>query len=89
MTRIRFKDERGPELEAEEARRQTADLRAQPGFRSFHVIRIDPREVVLVRIYDSQDELAAGLSHGFRPGLGELFADRPERLEGELLASVT
>jgi len=89
VTRIKFKDERGPELEAEEARVQAEELRAQPGFREFHVIRVAPSEVVLVRIYDSRDELAAGLSAGFRPHLGEQFAQRPERLEGELVATVS
>ena len=89
VTRIKFKDEQGPELEAEEARLQAAELRAQPGFKEFHVIRVAPTEVVLVRICKSRDELAAGLSRGFRPHLGEQFAERPERLEGDVLATVS
>lgn len=89
ITRIKFKDERGPELEADEARLQTDSLRAQTGFREFHVVRIARNEVVLVRIYDSRDDLAAGLSEGFRSHLGEQFAERPERSEGEVLVSVT
>lgn len=87
ITRLRFKTEDGPEMEAAEAQRQSAETAAQPGFRAFAVVRIGPTEAVFVRIYDTREELAAGFSKGFAPHLGDQFSAKPERVEGEVMIS--
>lgn len=87
VTRLRFKTEAGPEMEAAEARRQADETAAQTGFRAFAVVRIGPTEAIFIRIYDTRDDLAAGFSQGFAPHLGEQFSAKPERVEGEVLVS--
>ena len=87
ITRLRFKTEGGPAMEAAETRRQSDETAAQAGFRAFAVVRIGPTEALFVRIYDSREELAAGFSQGFAPHLGEQFASKPERVEGEVMVS--
>lgn len=87
ITRLRFKTEDGPEMEAAEARRQANETAAQKGFRSFVVVRIGPTEAMFIRVYDTREDLAAGFSQGFAPHLGEQFSAKPERVEGEVLVS--
>ena len=87
VTRLQFKTEEGPEMEAAEARRQADDTAAQTGFRAFVVVRIGPTEAMFIRVYDTREDLAAGFSQGFAPHLGEQFSAKPERVEGEVLVS--
>ena len=87
ITHLRFKTDEGPNMEAAEARKQSADTAAQHGFRAFALVRIGPSEAVFVRIYDTREDLAAGFSKGFAPHLGAEFAASPERVEGEVMVS--
>ena len=87
ITHLRFKTDEGPNMEAAEARKQSADTTAQHGFRAFALVRIGPTEAVFVRIYDTREDLAAGFSKGFAPHLGAQFAANPERVEGEVMVS--
>lgn len=87
VTRLRFKTEDGPDMEAAEARRQADEMEAQKGFRAFVVVRIGATEAMFIRVYDTREDLAAGFSQGFAPHLGEQFSAKPERVEGEVLVS--
>jgi heme-degrading monooxygenase HmoA len=87
VTRLRFKTEDGPDMEAAEARKQADEMEAQRGFRAFVVVRIGPTEAMFIRVYDTREDLAAGFSQGFAPHLGEQFSAKPERVEGEVLVS--
>lgn len=87
ITRLRFKTEEGPDLEAAEARRQADETTRQDGFRAFAVVRIGQTEAMFIRIYDTRENLAAGFSQGFSPHLGEQFSAKPERVEGEVMVS--
>ena len=87
VTRLRFKNEDGPGMEAAEAQRQADATAAQSGFRAFVVVRIGPTEAMFIRVYDTREDLAAGISQGFAPHLGEQFSAKPERVEGEVMVS--
>ena len=88
VTRIRFRDARGPEIEAEELARQKTDMQRQRGFRAFYAIRTAPDEIVLVRVYETRADLTAGFKQGLRPQLGAEFAERPERWMGQVVVSI-
>jgi heme-degrading monooxygenase HmoA len=87
VTRIRFRDARGPELELEELARQKDEMGRQPGFRAFYAIRTAPDEIILVRVYETRAELLAGLKQGRRRHLAEEFAEQPMRWIGEVVSA--
>ncbi len=63
-------------------------LRAQPGFRSYTVIRTGPREVVAVTRFESQARLEAALktiASLVRERVAPLAARAPERRAGPVL----
>lgn len=88
VTRLRFKSNRGPSMEAAELERQAALTVQQTGFRALVVVRIASTEAVVVRVYDNRASLGVALNQGWSPELGEEFAAKPERVEGEVLFSV-
>ncbi len=87
VTRIRFRDARGPELEAEELARQKDEMQRQPGFSAFYAIRTALDEIVLVRVYETRADLNAAFKQGLRPHLGDEFAEKPSRWTGEVLVA--
>jgi heme-degrading monooxygenase HmoA len=87
VTRIRFHDERGPELEAEELARQRDEMQRQAGFRAFYAIRTAPDEIFLVRVYETRADLLAGLKQGRRRQLAAEFAEPPTRWIGDVVSS--
>jgi hypothetical protein len=87
FSRLRFRGSNGPEIELREVRSQLEDTVAQEGFRALVLVRTAPDEVMILRMYDSRETLAAGFQRGFAPHLGNEFAAKPERHEGEVLVS--
>jgi hypothetical protein len=67
-------------------------LREQRGFRSYTAIRTGEREVVVVTVFDSQDQLEAALESVaglVRRRVTPLTAGAPERRHGEVLYHAT
>ena len=87
VTRIRFHDARGTDLELEELARQKDEMRRQPGCRAFYAIRTAPDEIILVRVYQTRAELLAGFKRGRRRHLAEEFTEIPMRWMGEVVSS--
>jgi heme-degrading monooxygenase HmoA len=74
------------------AQELAARLSAQPGFRSYTLIRTGEREVVAVTIFDSAGQLTAALEQAaglVRERIDPLAAGPPERRRGEVVYMVT
>jgi heme-degrading monooxygenase HmoA len=70
------------------ARAVAARLRAQPGFRSYTLIRTGEREVVAVTLFDTAEQLEAAvrsLADLVRERIAPLTVGEPERRRGEVL----
>jgi hypothetical protein len=85
---LRFRDSRGPVLEALELEKQRKEIEMQTGFRALYAIRASETEMLIVRIYDTDADLRAGFRQGIRPSLGDEFERRPQRWDGEVVVSV-
>jgi heme-degrading monooxygenase HmoA len=70
------------------ARELSAHLRAQPGFRSYTLIRTGEREAVAITVFDSEELLEQGLASAadlVRRRIDPLTAGPPERRSGPVL----
>lgn len=62
-------------------------MRDQPGFRSYTMVRGNPRELVVITVFDTRDQLeqaVAGLPETIRTNLSNLSAGPPDRHEGDV-----
>jgi len=81
-------NEQGSSTDDTAAREIGTELSRQPGFDSYTVIRSDEREIVVMTLFETRDELESAmhaLADFARQRLAPLQAGEPQRRRGDVL----
>lgn len=89
VTRVFFKDAKGPIAEAEEMEHQRQLMLDQDGFRGAFVVHVNDAEVILVRFYERKEQALQMIGKNRNPDLGAMFSEKPVRHIGEVVMSAT
>lgn len=84
VTRLTFDGPEAADAELAELHEQSKSISEVPGFQALYGIRTGPKEVVIIRIFDSIEGMGRSLAGLLRPDLAEHFSEPPLRMSGPL-----
>jgi hypothetical protein len=87
ITTLTFSDSAAADAEVAEMADQAARISGLAGFVALLVVRVAPRQVVIVRTFDTAEGVGRSLGGRLRPDLAAHFASAPTRLSGEVALS--